>query len=77
VLQHFTVTKTGPTTVKAGEAFDYNVIVTFFSASTGVVVVDDLPPQMTSTSKPGSWKSVTVNGQNPSGGGSQGRQLLT
>jgi hypothetical protein len=62
------VSKTGPTTVKAGEAFDYNLIVTFFGASTGVVVVDDLPPQMTSTSKPGAWKSVTVNGQNPSGG---------
>ncbi|WIA38754.1 hypothetical protein OEZ86_002047 [Tetradesmus obliquus] len=64
----FTVSKTGPSTVKAGEAFDYNVIVTFFGASTGVVVVDDLPPQVTAQqSKAGSWKAMTVNGANPSG----------
>ncbi|WIA18467.1 hypothetical protein OEZ85_009923 [Tetradesmus obliquus] len=64
----FTVSKTGPSTVKAGEAFDYNVVVTFFGASTGVVMVDDLPPQVTAQqSKAGSWKAMTVNGANPSG----------
>lgn len=68
----FTVSKTGPSTVKAGEAFDYNVVVTFFGASTGVVMVDDLPPQVTAQqSKAGSWKAMTVNGANPSGGETQ------
>lgn len=64
----FTVIKTGPSTVLAGEVFDYNLIVTFFGAARGVVVVDDLPLQITPTSRPGSWTSVTVNAQNPSGG---------
>ncbi|KAF6262366.1 hypothetical protein COO60DRAFT_1636040 [Scenedesmus sp. NREL 46B-D3] len=63
----FTVIKTGPSTVLAGEVFDYNIIVTFFGAARGVVVVDDLPLQITPTSRPGSWTSVTVNAQNPSG----------
>jgi hypothetical protein len=67
----FTVSKAGPFSVKAGEAFDYNLIVSFFGAATGVVVTDDLPPQLTAQSKLASWKAVTVNGQNPSGGEAQ------
>jgi hypothetical protein len=54
--------------VRAGEAFDYNLVVSFLKDSTGVVVNDELPAQLTATSTPASWKSVTVNNANPSGG---------
>lgn len=64
----FTITKTGPSSVKVGEAFDYNLVVTFLGSATGVVVSDELPAQLTATSSPGTWKAITVNGANPSGG---------
>ncbi|WIA18464.1 hypothetical protein OEZ85_009921 [Tetradesmus obliquus] len=63
----FTITKTGPSSVKVGEAFDYNLVVTFLGSATGVVVSDELPAQLTATSSPGTWKAITVNGANPSG----------
>jgi hypothetical protein len=64
----FTLSKIGPSTVTAGQAFDYNLVVAFLGSATGVVVVDDLPVQLTATGSPATWKSVTVNGSNPSGG---------
>jgi uncharacterized protein (DUF58 family) len=64
----FTLSKTGPSSVRAGEAFDYNLVVTFLKDATGVVINDELPAQLTATSTPASWKSITVNNANPSGG---------
>jgi hypothetical protein len=77
ITSPFSINKTGPATVKPGQAFAYNVTVTFQGNATGVTVVDDLPPFLTASSNGSSWKSVTANGQNPSGGKQHPKVLQT
>jgi hypothetical protein len=59
----FDAFKTGPSTVQAGEAFDYKVAVRFFFKPAGPVTVNDtLPAGIQSTSAPATWKANYANG---------------
>jgi hypothetical protein len=73
----FIVRKTGPTTVRARQAFEYNVTVIFQGNATGMEVVDVLPPFLSASSNGSSWRSVTATGQGPSGGKLQPLLLWT
>jgi hypothetical protein len=59
----FDAFKTGPSTVQAGQIFDFKVAVRFFFKPAGpVTVTDTLPTGLQPTNAPATWKATYANG---------------
>jgi hypothetical protein len=59
----FDAFKTGPSTVQAGQAFNFKVAVRFFFKPAGpVTVTDTLPAGLLPTSTPATWRGTFANG---------------
>jgi hypothetical protein len=55
----FNISKTGPELVKAGQAFNFEILVVVQGPSTGLIITDDLPVGLTPGNTAATWTAIS------------------
>jgi hypothetical protein len=64
----FNITKTGPGLVKAGQAFNFDILVVIKGPTTGLIITDDMPVGLTPGAAPATWTAQSSVPGNPTSG---------